>query len=123
MEDQGESGHKPLPVSFEETGPIPGIAPGSIDMAGVQADQFLASSAGITADKGPLSSYIDSGAQVAQPGAVAAGMGVGGGGGAPGQPGGQFGGVPVGIGGAGDTAKLGGGLPGIKMAKAKAGKK
>eukprot|EP00392_Amoebophrya_sp_AT5.2_P012500 g12603.t1 len=111
VEDQGEQHHEPLPISFS--------GEQRTDMAQVQADDFLASAAGVTAEKGPLSSYID--VQQAAPGDVAAAGGNG-----TGEP--LYGGVPVGLGGAGDTmGKLGdkrdGALPdvgGRGKAKAKA---
>lgn len=87
---------------------------GQTDLSAVAADDFLASAAGITAEKGPLSNYIDASAPKKEEGDA-----------------GQFGGVPVGLGGAGDTGNLGrsmgGQLPELKSgganAKAKAVKR
>ncbi|CAD7931447.1 unnamed protein product [Amoebophrya sp. A25] len=105
VEEQGDQQHEPLPVAFAND------RTGRTDMAGVQADDFLASAAGVTAEKGPLSSYID----------VPVGSG---GGEAAGKSGPEYGGVPVGLGGAGDA--VGGlgakrdGLPDVGGPKGKA---
>ena len=96
IEDQGEANHVPLPNMADEPGKK------TTDLSGIAADDFLASAAGITADKGELSSYLDS----RQPSNLNRDKGAAGGGGG-GESGPRHGGVPVGLGGPGALPKVG----------------